>query len=99
MTVLHTGVCRRCGRDGEIRSHDLCGRCHYQEWVTRKDFCGCPPRPPHPCLELPGTPAKIQCLAERAAARQALWHPGDLRRWQLPEPPWSQRPDEVEVEK
>jgi len=104
--------CRHCGRDPVSRPRGLCRSCYYVLSIRDQyepapanvpdqanvDFCGCGQVPTEPCLSLPGTTAKILCLAERAAARQSLWHPRDLRLWHLPEPRWSQGTAEVEVE-
>jgi hypothetical protein len=43
------------------------------------NFCG-PAAPCVPTAALPGTPAKVQVLEERATSGQSLWHPGDARR-------------------
>jgi hypothetical protein len=40
-------------------------------------FAGKAPLPPFPTTALPGTPAKIAILEERARLKQCLWHPDD----------------------
>jgi len=38
-----------------------------------------PPPPPEPTNHLPGTPGKVQVMAERLEARYAIWHPQDAK--------------------
>jgi hypothetical protein len=41
------------------------------------DFNGRSALPALPTAALPGTPEKVEVLAQRARLRQSLWHPAD----------------------
>jgi hypothetical protein len=41
------------------------------------DYNGAAPLPPFPTPALPGSPAKVAILEQRARMRLALWHPND----------------------
>ena len=83
-------LCRHCNRVPVNRPRGLCWSCYYSPGVREKypstskfarrgvgNFNGNAPLPPAPTGALPGSPEKIAILAERAAKRQALWHPQD----------------------
>jgi hypothetical protein len=83
-------LCRNCNRVSANRPRGLCWSCYYRPGVrdhfpsTSKfarhgveDFNGAATSPPLPTLALPGTPAKVAILEERARLRQCLWHPQD----------------------
>jgi len=68
----------------------LCWKCFYQpsiraqypstsKFARRGEGIGCiqAPLPAFPTTAMPGTPAKITVLAERARLKQSLWHPED----------------------
>jgi hypothetical protein len=44
-----------------------------------KDFNGRGPQPALPTKAMPGTPAKVAVLEQRARLGQSLWHPDDAR--------------------
>jgi hypothetical protein len=82
--------CRHCNRKPACRPKGLCWGCYQAPGVrdaypsTSKfarrgepDRYGRPPPPDAPTAHEPGTPGKVAVLCERAANRQALWHPGD----------------------
>jgi hypothetical protein len=82
-------LCRHCGRVPSNRPRGLCWSCYYTPGVREKypstskfarrginDFNGRVPLP-EPTTALPGTPEKVEVLAQRARLRQALWHPLD----------------------
>jgi hypothetical protein len=58
-------------------------------------------RPGEPTDAAPGSPRKIRVLTERAARREALFHPQDNLKRRLPSAPpepFVEEPEEVEVE-
>jgi hypothetical protein len=83
-------LCRNCKRVRANRPRGLCWSCYYRPGVRDRfpstskfarhgvvDFNGTAALPPLPTLALPGTPAKVAILEERARLRQSLWHPQD----------------------
>src|SRR5688572_3585844 len=83
-------VCRNCGRSKVNRPRGLCWTCYYTPGVkdlypsTSKyarrgegNFTGNAPLPPIPTTAPPGSPEKLEVLAQRARNKQALWHPLD----------------------
>jgi hypothetical protein len=83
-------MCRHCQKVRSNRPRSLCWTCYYTPGVrelfpsTSKfarrgvgNFCGTAPLPDFATDAAPGTEAKIQILIERAAKRQALFHPDD----------------------
>ncbi len=56
----------------------MCLALAYRDRMERKDRSrGEPPLPPRPTEQLPGTPGKVEVLAERFRKGQSLWHPQD----------------------
>jgi len=85
-----TKICRHCQKVKANRPRRLCWSCYYRPGVRVQypsesiygnrgvdDFNGRAKLPPAPTGALPGSPEKIAILTQRAAARQALWHPLD----------------------
>jgi hypothetical protein len=85
-----TRLCRHCGTRAVNRPRCLCWSCYYTPGVRQlypptskfaRQGVGLgnrnAPLPPEPTAALPGTPEKVAVLEARAAARVALWHPGD----------------------
>ena len=83
-------MCRHCQKVRSNRPRGLCWTCYYTPGVrelypsTSKfarrgvgNFCGTAPLPDSATDAGPGTEEKILILMERAAKRQALFHPGD----------------------
>ena len=83
-------LCRHCQKVKPNRPRGLCWSCYYTPGVrdqypsTSKfarrgvgNFCGTAPLPEAATDAAPGTEAKIMILMERAAKRQALFHPDD----------------------
>lgn len=83
-------LCRHCGRRPPNRPRGLCWTCYYTPGLrdqfppTSKfgrrglgNFNGDPGLPPTPTAALPGSPEKVEVLAQRARLRQSLWHPQD----------------------
>lgn len=83
-------LCRHCQRVRSNRPRGLCWSCYYKPGVrdlypsTSKyarrgicDFNGRVTLPGAPTNALPGTPEKVEILAQRARLRQSLWHPED----------------------
>jgi ribosomal protein L37E len=83
-------ICRHCGRAKVNRPRGLCWSCYYTGGVRERypstskfarrgvgNFTGNAPRPPIPTTAAPGTPEKLEVLAQRARNNQALWHPLD----------------------
>ncbi|HEV3143522.1 MAG TPA: hypothetical protein VGZ47_06505 [Gemmataceae bacterium] len=83
-------LCRHCQKTKANRPRGLCWSCYYKPGVrelfpsTSKfarrgvaNFCGAAPLPDAPTDAPPGSEEKIRVLMERAANKQALWHPGD----------------------
>ena len=84
--------CRHCGKARVNRPRGLCWSCYYRPGVRDlypstskfarrgvRDFNGRVALPPMPTKAMPGTPAKVAVLEERARLGQALWHPLDAR--------------------
>ncbi len=84
-------LCRNCKRVPSNRPRGLCWSCYYRPGVRDRfpstskfarrgvdDFTGAAALPPMPTGALPGTPAKVAVLEERARLGQALWHPSDV---------------------
>lgn len=82
--------CRHCGRANPNRPKGLCWTCYYRPGVreqyapvsphgrrSKPDVNGAVPPAPAPTSALPGTPAKVAVLIERAAQGVSLWHPED----------------------
>jgi len=81
-------MCRHCQEDRYLFARDLCRRCfdqpdiralypvapHGRRGVGRHNA---PTPPAEPTDAAPGSAAKLQVLAARAAAGQALFHPRD----------------------
>ncbi|MGH8612408.1 MAG: hypothetical protein ACREYF_10300 [Gammaproteobacteria bacterium] len=92
--------CRHCGHEPANRPRGLCWNCYYAPGIRERyqtpspyarrytDRDGEAEPSGNPCLALPGTAEKIAILAQRAALRLALWHPGDVRLLDRPEPHW-----------
>lgn len=83
-------MCRHCQKTRSNRPRGLCWTCYYTPGVrelypsTSKfarrgvgNFNGTAPLPDVPTDAPPGSEEKIRILMERAAKRQALWHPKD----------------------
>jgi hypothetical protein len=83
-------LCRNCQRVPSNRPRGLCWSCYYRPGVRDRfpstskfarrgvgDFNGSSALPPMPTAALPGTPAKVAILEERARLGQDLWHPLD----------------------
>lgn len=83
-------VCRNCGRAKVNRPRGLCWSCYYTPGVKDRypstskyarrgvgNFTGNAPLPPIPTTAAPGSPEKLEVLAQRARNKQALWHPLD----------------------
>ncbi|HLW65419.1 MAG TPA: hypothetical protein VKS79_08890 [Gemmataceae bacterium] len=83
-------LCRHCQKSKANRPRGLCWSCYYAPGVrelfpsTSKfarrgvaNFCGIAPLPEAPTVAAPGSEEKICVLMERAAKKQALWHPAD----------------------
>jgi hypothetical protein len=83
-------MCRHCQKVRSNRPRGLCWTCYYTPGVrdlypsTSKfarrgvgNFCGTAPLPDAATDAVPGTEEKILILMERAAKRQALFHPAD----------------------
>ena len=83
-------LCRHCNQVKSNRPRGLCWSCYYRPGVrelypsTSKfarrgvgNFCGTAPLPDTATDAVPGTEEKILILMERAANRQALFHPTD----------------------
>src|SRR5437660_3820538 len=82
--------CRHCQKAPVNRPRGLCWACYYTPGVrdlypsTSKfarrgvgNFCGLAPLPERPTGAAPGSEEKILILMDRAAKRQALFHPAD----------------------
>ena len=84
-------LCRHCQKAKANRPRGLCWSCYYAPGVRAKypstskyghrgpglDVSGMVL--PDPTDALPGTPAKVRVLEERAAHGQCLWHPLDTQ--------------------
>ena len=83
-------LCRHCQKTKSNRPRGLCWTCYYTPGVralypsTSKfarrgpgNFNGHAPLPDCPTAAAPGSEAKILILTERAAMKQALFHPLD----------------------
>jgi hypothetical protein len=83
-------LCRHCKRVRPNRPRGLCWSCYYRPGVREQypstskyarrgvgDFNGRCALPVTPTVALPGTPEKVEILAQRARLRQSLWHPED----------------------
>src|SRR5436309_7666683 len=83
-------LCRHCQKVKSNRPRGLCWSCYYTPGVrdlypsTSKfarrgvsDFNGRVQLPARPTEALPGSPAKVAVLEERARLGLSLWHPGD----------------------
>lgn len=81
-------LCRACCRRVANRARGLCWHCYYLPGL-RDRFAPVSPNgrrgagfvrqqgTPEPTDALPGTPEKVEILAERAAKGYDLWHPLD----------------------
>lgn len=85
-------ICRHCGIAKVNRPRGLCWHCYYTPGVkdlypsTSKyarrgsgNLTGVAPLPESPTTAPPGTPEKLEVLAARAKAGQAIFHPADSR--------------------
>jgi hypothetical protein len=86
-------LCRHCQTKKACRPRVLCWNCYYADGVrylypvSTSKFAHRGIRNdnqhtlslPAPTDALPGSPEKQAILAERAAAGESLWHPGDAR--------------------
>jgi hypothetical protein len=81
-------LCWRCRADPAIR------RLHPSpsKYARRGVSVGGGLPPEAPTDAVPGTPAKVRVLAERAATQRALWHPQDGPRDEQPPPRRRPRP-------
>lgn len=83
-------TCRHCQAARVGRPRGLCWRCYYRPDVrelyqstskyarrSTPDYCGRARLPGFPTDAAPGSEAKVAVLEERAARREALWHPMD----------------------
>jgi hypothetical protein len=83
-------LCRHCQKVKPNRPRGLCWSCYYSPCVrdqfpsTSKfarrgvgNFNGRGKLPPVPTDALPGTPEKVDIMAERARLGVSLWHPLD----------------------
>lgn len=83
-------LCRHCRKSPASRARGLCYRCYYGRGVRTlypstskyarhgvQDFNGHPRLPDFPTTAMPGSPAKIAILQQRAQLGVALWHPDD----------------------
>ncbi len=83
-------LCRHCQRKKANRPRGLCWTCYYTPGLRDRfastskfarrgvgNFNGLPPLPDQPTDALPGSEEKIRVLIDRAAKRQALFHPAD----------------------
>ena len=83
-------ICRHCNHAPISRPRRLCWSCYYTPGVrelypsTSKfgrrglgNFNGTRPLPAFPTNAVPGSPEKIEVLAQRAQLRLNLWHPDD----------------------
>jgi hypothetical protein len=84
--------CRHCQKQKVNRPRGLCWSCYYRPGVRdlyaptgkqgnhclkkHRDFCG-GYELPEPTTTAPGTPERMEVLAERARLKQSLWHPDD----------------------
>ena len=81
-TIIH----RLCAAGLVVRTADWRGRrCaylfalaprvaeDYEQHTNRQTY----PPPPNPCPHPPGTPGKVDCLADRRRHHYGLWHPRD----------------------
>lgn len=81
--------CQRCNERKATRPRGLCAQCYYHSGERTQYTSGhvCTPKggdfhggyslPPEPTTAGPHTAEKIEVLAQRAAARVGLFHPGD----------------------
>jgi hypothetical protein len=82
--------CRHCGRAKVNRPRGLCWTCYYRPGVkdrypSESKFARRGlgnnvqelPLPASPTTAVPGSPAKLAVMQERAKAGVALWHPAD----------------------
>lgn len=91
MRTMHS-PCRHCRRRKATRSRGLCQQCSTRPGIralypvarrlSRKgvpDAYGSAPLPSAPTRADPGTAAKVRVLEARAARREQLFHPDDVR--------------------
>lgn len=69
--------CHQCHTNGVWRD-GVCIACILDAGEDASEFAPHPP-PPVATAELPGTPARIEVYAQRAAAGWSLWHEDDAR--------------------
>jgi hypothetical protein len=87
---MPTYVCRCCQLRFANRPRGLCWSCYYRPGVREQFpstskfaskgvgiFVPAPGPAAEPTLALPGSPAKVAVLEERARLHQDLWHPQD----------------------
>lgn len=91
-TTDYGPVCRHCKAKKINRPRGLCWNCYYSPGVKERypsagkytnrgvgTITGAQPPPAEPCGHLPGTEARIETYAARAAGSEQLWHPADRR--------------------
>lgn len=90
MPTLTARVCRHCGTGKVNRPRGLCRTCYYTNGVREMyprakfgnhvhDTRGRDRGLAEPTDAMPGSPAKLAVLEQRATAGQRLWHPLDAR--------------------
>ena len=83
-------ICRHCNKVRSNRPRGLCWSCYYKPGVREQypstskfarrgvcDFNGQTGRAAQPTAAPPGSPEKVEVLAERAPLGLSLWHPHD----------------------
>jgi hypothetical protein len=83
-------ICRHCNKVRSNRPRGLCWSCYYKPGVREQypstskfarrgvsDFNGLATPAAQPTQAAPGTPEKVDVLAERARLGLSLWHPHD----------------------
>lgn len=83
-------LCRHCQKVKSNRPRGLCWSCYYRPGVRElypstskyarrgvSDFNGQTHLAARPTQALPGSPEKVEVLAERARLGLSLWHPQD----------------------
>ena len=85
-------ICQNCHKGKVNRPRQLCWSCYYAPGVRDRypstskfarrgvgNHTGSAAFECEPTTAAPGTPEKMEVLAERARMRQRLWHPCDAR--------------------
>jgi hypothetical protein len=83
-------ICRHCNKTRSNRPRGLCWSCYYTPGVRDRypstskfarrgigDFNGCTRLAARPTCAPPGSPEKVEVLAQRASLGLSLWHPHD----------------------